>query len=406
MHIINITPTQYHNYANLHKTKSFGQTLEYSNLAKNKLFLGLVDDFNNIYAAALLIIKNISPSIKEAYAKDGFIIDYKNFDLVKTFSLELKKYLKKIKITYLIINPKFTLRSYNKTNNLLEDNSNILNNLKNIGYIDDEYTDDFSKYDVVIENNSAKKIYNNFNRNAKRKIKDSLNMGITLYKGNNNDIETFYNIIKKKTPKKLSHYYNLMNTYNTKNNKIDIFFTILEPKLFLSKIKTKYEKEVQKNEKIHKYISKNQGKIDEKTLNKKINSDIILEKYKKLLNKAIYFCQTNKENITIGTCMTITNDKEVCFLIDGYNEEYRDIYSNHLLKWAIIKKYLKNNYKKFNLGEIHKDYKDKKSKYYGQYQYKISFGGKIIEYTPNLILILNKPKYLIYKTFYKRKKKH
>ena len=58
MHIINLTPTQYMNYANIHNTKSFGQTLEYSNLIKNKLFLGLIDEQNNLYAAVFLIIKN------------------------------------------------------------------------------------------------------------------------------------------------------------------------------------------------------------------------------------------------------------------------------------------------------------------------------------------------------------
>lgn len=405
MQIVNITPTQYKNYAVLHNTKSFGQTVEYSYLAKNKLFLGLTDNSNNIYAAVLLIIKNISPRIKEAYAKDGFIIDYKNSNLLKTFTIELKKYLKKEKITYLITNPKFTLRSYNKNHNLLEDNSHILNTFTNLGYITDGYNDDFSKYDIIIENNKYKKIYNNFSRTAKRKIKDNLNMGITLHKGNTSDVETFYDIIKKKTDKKISYYYNLMNTYNSNHNKMDIFFTKLNPQSFLESAKKAYEKEYKRNEKIYKSIQKNNGKMDEKTLNKKIISDVLLEKQKNLLNQAISFSRDNKESIIIGTCITIKNNKEINFLIDGYNEKYRDIYSNHLLKWAIIKKYSLENYKRFNLGEIHKDYKDSKNKYHGQYQYKISFGGKIVEYSPNLVLIINNPLYFIYKHFYKQRKK-
>jgi lipid II:glycine glycyltransferase (peptidoglycan interpeptide bridge formation enzyme) len=71
-----------------------------------------------------------------------------------------------------------------------------------------------------------------------------------------------------------------------------------------------------------------------------------------------------------------------------------------------MKKYIKQNYKTFNLGEIHKDYKNKDNKYHGQYKYKIGFGGIIAEYPPNLILVINKTKYFIYKTFYKNKKKH
>ena len=55
----------------------------------------------------MLIIENISPNIKKAIANDGFIIDYNNFDLVKQFTTELIKHLKKLKITYLTTNPTF-----------------------------------------------------------------------------------------------------------------------------------------------------------------------------------------------------------------------------------------------------------------------------------------------------------
>ena len=53
MKIINLNSTEYHNYANIHSKRNFGQTIEYSMLSfnhnKRKLFLGLVDDNNNIY---------------------------------------------------------------------------------------------------------------------------------------------------------------------------------------------------------------------------------------------------------------------------------------------------------------------------------------------------------------------
>lgn len=405
MQIIELTKDQFKNYASLHHTKSFGQTYEYSNLIKNELFLGMIDNSNNLYAAVLLNINNISPKIKEAYAKDGFIIDYTNTDLLNEFINELKIFLKKRKITYLITDPKFHLYTYNKDNNIEKDNNNILSTFLNLGFIKDTYQDDFSKYNVIINSNNINKIYKNFSRHTKRNIKENINMGITLHKGNINNLETFYNIIKKKTNKSISYFYNLINTYNTKENKVDIFFTKLNPQIFITNAKKLYEKEFNRNERIYKYIAKNHGKMDEKTLNKKIYSDTLLEKRKKLLNQAIDFSAKYKDNIIIGTCMTIKNNKEIHFLIDGYNEQYRNIYSNHLLKWALIKKYAKLNYQIFNLGEIHKDYKNQKNKYFGQYQYKIGFGGKIIEYPPKLILTINKPLYFIYKTFYKQKKK-
>ena len=122
----------------------------------------------------------------------------------------------------------------------------------------------------------------------------------------------------------------------------------------------------------------------------------LLEKYRNLLTDAINFSKNNSESVIIGTSAIIKNNKEIYFLIDGYKEAYRSIHSSHILKWALVKKYSDLGYKIFNLGEIHKDYQNKNSKYHGQYMYKIGFGGNIVEYPPNLLLVINKPVYSAY----------
>ena len=410
MKIIVLNQVQFRNYSNIHSSRNIGQTIEYSQLEENydsdKLFLGLIDDNNNIFAATLLLIKNISPNVREAYAPNGFLIDYSNFELVKIFTEELIKYLKNLKITYLITNPMFKLRVYSKQNNLIENNQNILDNLIKLDYQPIGYNNEFSKYDIIIDNyTSIDDIYRKFNRNTKRNIKESLNMGISLHKANINDLEDFYNIIKKKTNHNLSYYQNLMNIYNTKDNKMEIFFAKLDPQQFLLKIKKIYEKELRRNEAIHLSIQKRNGYMTEKELNKKINSDSMLEKYKELLNKAILFSNKYDKSIILGTCAIIRNNKEIYFLIDGYNESFRNIHSSHILKWALIKKYSLLGYKIFNLGEIHKDYNNKETKYHGQYMYKIGFGGNIIEYSQNLLLVINKPIYSAYINLKKLKPK-
>ena len=395
MRIITLTQTQYRNYSNIHNQRNIGQTIEYSLLEENrcykKLFLGLVDESNNIYAATLLLIKNISPTVKEAYSPNGFLINYSNFNLVKDFTEQLIKYLKKEKITYLITDPMFKYKIYNKQNILIENNENILNNLIKLDYKVNGYNSDFSKYDIIIENyNDISDIYRKFNRNTKRNIKESINIGITLHKGSIKDINTFYEIIKKKTKHNLSYYQNLMNIYNTKDNKMEIFFVKLNPQIFLINAKKIYELEKSKNEAIYQNIQRNNGKMTEKILNKKINSDRTLEKYKELLNKAITLSNSKDDNIVIGTSAIIRNNKEIYFLIDGYKESFRSIHSSHILKWAIIKKYYSFGYKIFNLGEIHKDYLNKTNKYHGQYMYKIGYGGNVVEYPPTLLLVINK----------------
>ena len=410
MRIVALTHTQYKNYANIHKEKNFAQTVEFSMLQINneyeKMFLGLVDSSNNLYAATLLVIKNVTPRIREAYAPNGFLIDYANFNLVREFTEELTIYLKKHKITYLTCDPMFKLRIYNKTNTLIENNQNILDNLIRLDYKPIGYSNDFNKYDIVIDNyGNIDNIYRKFNRNTKRNIKESLNIGVSLHKGSIADIDAFYQIIKKKTTNSLGYYQNLMNIYNSKDNKMEIFFAKLDPQKFLFRIKKVYDKEAKRNEAIHKSIQMRYGKMTEKELNKKINSDSLLEKYKVLLNEAILFSNKYDKSVVIGVCAVMRNDKEIYFMVDGYNEEFRKIHSSHMLKWALIKKYSLLGYNTFNLGEIHRDYANKENKYHGQYMYKIGFGGNIVEYPQKLLLVINKPVYTAYVNFNKLKQK-
>ena len=409
MKIINLTQTQYRNYANIHSKRNFGQTIEYSNLKfntdKKRLFLGLMDDMDNIYAATLILIHSVSPGIYEAIAPNGFLIDYNNFELVRTFTEELKKHLLKQKVTYLITNPMFKNKVFLKDNHLIENNDNILYNLNDLGYKSLGYFSEFEKYDVIIENNdSINDIYNNFNRNTKRNIKEALNLGINLQKGKINEINKAYEIFKKKTNKSLAYYENLASIYNNTNNKLEIFFAKLNPHKYLVNTQKLYEKEKTNNEKIHNIFNSHIGNINEKLLNKKINSDNTLERLKNELNNAIGINQKYNEDIIIGTSIIIRNNHEIYFLIDGYSENFRNIHTTHILKWAIISKYYKDGYRVFNLGEIHQNYFDKTNKYYGMFRYKIGFGGNIIEYPPNLLLVINKPLYAMYNKINSRKK--
>jgi len=407
MKIISLTSTVYHNYANIHSHRNFGQTIEYSmlkyNADKKRLFLGLVDDNENLYAATLILIHSVRPGIIEAIAPNGYLIDYANFDLVKTFTEELIKYLKKEKVTYLVTNPMFKYRVYDKNNYIIQNNEALLNNLYRLDYKSLGYYSDFERFDVIIENDSINSLYNNFNRNTKRNIKDTINMGITLHKGTIKDIEDAYNIIKKKTKHNLAYYENLMTIYNNNDNKMEVFFAKLNTHKYLVNIQKLYNKEKQENEKIHNIFDNHLGNITEKLLNKKINSDNTLEKLNQELNRAINLNQKYTDDILVGTSIIIKNNHEIYFLIDGYKEGYKFIHSTHILKWAIIKKYYELGYRIFNLGEIHKNYQDKSSKYHNQYLYKIGFGGNVIEYSPNLVLIINKPLYTIYKNINRKK---
>ena len=399
MKIIELTQTQFKNYSIIHSQRNFGQTVEFSLMNNNsfKLFLGLIDDNNNIHAAALILINKIKNQGIKAIAPDGFLIDYTNYELLKEFTSELIQYLNKKKVTFLITDPMFKYKIYDNKYNLIKNNQYILNNLISLNYKDIGYQNEFEKYDIIIENSiSSSDIYKHFNRNTQKHIREGINYGITLHKGKKEDIEKAYDIFKKKTPYNISYYKSILSSFDTEDNKMEIFFAKLNPKAYLINSKKLYEKELINNEKIHKKCSQNIGKIAEKLFNKKMNSDNRLKKLHENLKKAIDINNIYQKDLIIGTSLIIRNNREIYFLIDGFKDDYRSIHSTHILKWAIIKKYFKLGYRIFNLGEIHKDFNNIDNKYHNQYLDKIGFGGNIIEYPPNLLLVINKKRYIYY----------
>ena len=64
MHIVELTELQFKNYSNLHSRKNYKQSVEYAKLEEtkgyNNLFLGLVDEQNNVHAATLILVKNLN----------------------------------------------------------------------------------------------------------------------------------------------------------------------------------------------------------------------------------------------------------------------------------------------------------------------------------------------------------
>ena len=177
MKIIRLNELQFKNYSNMHNMQNLCQTIEYSHIEENrtkeKEFLGLIDENNNVCAAVTIIVKNLIMNNKMATIYNMPLIDYNNYSLLNIFFEELKKYLKKEGYIYITINPMYYQRVFDKNNNLLIDNTSITDNMLRIGFKKMGYQNKFSKYDIIINNNNTKDIYKNISRNTKRTIKEN-----------------------------------------------------------------------------------------------------------------------------------------------------------------------------------------------------------------------------------------
>ncbi len=406
MHIVTLTEKKFNENRTKFDINNYKQTSEYAKMMQKNgfkiLYLGLEDDNENVACMTLILEKRFKGKYKIGYAPNGFLIDYKNYNLLSEFTKNLHEHLTKLNYIYLRLNPIFNYKVYDSHSVILKSQSNILDNFKSLGYILVEPKNKFEKFEAILNtNDDINAIYNSFNRNIKRKIKDCNLIGITLLK--NDDLDTFYKLVSKKNKHSLEYYKQMKDSFNNDNCKFEIYFAKLNPEIYLNNYRYLLKNELEINNKLNEKMINMFIPKTKKLLDKKINSDKLINKYKQKVIEASEIFSKYPDGLIVGTCAIIVHNKCVYFIEEGYEEKLRNIYSIAMLKWEIIKLYSSYGYNIFNLGQIPPSLYNKGSKFYGLYLSKTSFNPQIFEYCDNLDLVVNKYIYKLIMKLQKRK---
>lgn len=134
MKLVEIKPNEFNELALSEPNESFYQTANwgefYSSLGYNPIYIGYIDDHSVYTALALILVKNKESffSHKTAICPYGYLINYYDKDLLRNFTIDLKKFLSKKGIGELTINPNVTYLTSRGNNDLL------IKNITNLGY--------------------------------------------------------------------------------------------------------------------------------------------------------------------------------------------------------------------------------------------------------------------------------
>ncbi len=391
--------TDYNSYS-VYQTPEYGLTME--NQGFDNLIVGLVDHNDNILGASILLIEK-QLAFKYAYAPKGFLIDYHDFELLKLFTSKLKKFLARLDIVAVKLNPLIIKNVHNIKNNKIESNIDYdiaFSNLKKLGYYHYGYNFYFEalkpRYEAIIDINKPFYIlFNEIKKEYRTKIRSAEQNGIKIYKGKTSELKYMYLHSKKKYPRDITYFEDLYYSFN-KNNMIDFYYAKLDTTVYLKETQKKYQETDQENAIINNLILTNPTKSNTKLINRKINSDNLLANYKKNLVLATDLLKNNPDGIILASVMVITYRDTVYILMDGYDPKYRLFNAKHLLIWKLIEKYSNIGYKKFNLGGVTNPELEQ-NKYKGLNQFKTNFGANIYEYAGDFELITNNTKYFMYK---------
>lgn len=386
-----------YNISTVYQTSQYALTM--NNQDYDSILLGLVDSNNNIQAATLILITN-NRKFKFAYSPRGYLIDYRNEELVTLFTRFIKEYLNKNNVVTLKINPPiFKTIYYIKENNIYKNNyyDHILNFLISLGYKHLGYNSYFEgirpRFEAVINLESDEKdIFDNLKRELKTKIRNAKKTGIKIIKGNDNDLNILYDQIKIKYPRNFKY---LEDTYKffKKSNSIDFYYTKLDTVKYLQETGKSLEEKENEVLKINNKIQSNNS--SNKNISKKMNMDLDVYKYNKQLVEATKLLKEYPDGLITSSALIAKYKDEVTLLIDGHNKLYKNLNAKHLLIWELCKIYKKEGYKKFNLGGIANINIDD-NKYKGLNNFKQSFNPYIIEYMGDLEIITNSSLYFMY----------
>ena len=389
MQIISLTEIQFKNYSRIHSRRNYFQSIEFANFQKNRgyqvLYIGLLDDSDNVIAASLILGKTILGKYLYGYVPGGYLINYDDVQTFKKFSELLKKYLYKLNYVYIIVNSLITIKEYDKKGNIISNHNKYIELFETSEYVKSKQ----KELNVCAKLNLIKKdsVYNNFSRFVKRNIKDAKFKGIKIIKGSVKDVEKFYYFIKKKDKHNINYYKGLFNNLNTENNKFEIYFAYMDTNEYLKNCHIALNKEKAKNEKLRQKLLKNNN---DNNIVYKMQSDKLIDKYDNELSKAIQLNTQYKDGTIVATVGIIKTNNTINFVVDGYDSNLKFIKSSYLIKWEIIKEYLKLGYTNFNLGYL-PDYQEK---FKGLYLSRIGFNCNIYIEPGQYNLIVNN---MIYK---------
>ncbi|MBR3490389.1 MAG: peptidoglycan bridge formation glycyltransferase FemA/FemB family protein [Bacilli bacterium] len=402
MEIRQLTAEEFDNFAKNYPYKNFYQTAEYGTLmdrhAFNDYYLGLIDDANNLVAATLILVNRVMIGYKWGYCPRGYLIDYKNEQLVRNFTELLAAFLKKRNFMFIKIDPQIIYKSHEKTGevNTLVDNEGIYNTLLNCGYQHGGFNLNFEnlkpRWNAVVTCKPEDKIFSLYSKEIRNKVRKADNRGVEVIKGEPENIRDFYELISYKNEKRKLNYYLDMFEIFGKSDMFDIFFARINTSKYIEKSKNLYEKEEIRNNELNMQLEENIDSNNKNTIIKrKMNSDSLLNSYKQSVIKSAELFKTNPVGIVVAACAVVKYNGEIFFLIDGIDNNYKDYCPNHYLKYILMDMYHSQGYNRFNLNGISGDF-TKGSKYYDLTRFKLGFGAHVEEYLGEFTLVINKSK--------------
>lgn len=397
---------------NVYQTRSWG-IFEKSN-GWHTYYVGL-DDKGRIKAASLILSKEV-PLIKKRifYCPRGYIINYKDIELLKIFNKEITIFAQGKNAIYIKIDPYVMYKQRDINGQVIEngiDNSKVVENLKQLGYNHFGFNTGLETekprwmYMLKLENKNLEDIMKEMDSKTRQIIRKNERKGIHVRDLLKDELPLFKEIMRQSNARRhledkpLSYYENMWNALNSEDIlKVKIAYIDFDEYLENTiKERDKYERELA--DRTDKKTS-NSLKVNEEKYEQKQNDDKNeIDRLNKEIEEIKKYQYEYGHRVNLGAILLLTYGNEVLALFDGTIEKFRNFKSSYTLHHEGIKYALEHGYKRYNFNTITGNF-SQDNPLYGIYQFKRGFGGEVVELVGEFELIIDKFGYSLYKNVY------
>ncbi|MDD6879310.1 MAG: peptidoglycan bridge formation glycyltransferase FemA/FemB family protein [bacterium] len=378
--IENIKKQEYEDFVSNNEKSHFLQSYEWGVFCKKSKnltphYVGLKEN-NKLIATALLLEKKLPLGYSYFYCPRGFIIDYKNKDLLKEFTNNIKLYLKKYKAIYFRIDPDIPLQKLSIKGDVIDKENNnydIVNFLKKIGYKHKGFNKNFEcsepRYTFRLNiNKSIEEIINGFHPTTKNIIRRKNPFNLIISKNEDDLIEEFYSTMIE-TGKRVGiatyplKYYELFYKELHKCNMSDIYTV----KADVDELKKIYKEKL-------KIVQKELDSVKSESKKKEYTNQL-----NKILKEKKEIDSIEKKQIVLSSMITAKYNDKVWTVHGGNTTALRFLNANYEIYYKIIEDSNRENYKIVDFFGTTGN-PDKNNKIYGIHLFKSRLGGEYTEF--------------------------
>lgn len=419
MKLIKLSKEEFKEFADKHEQITFHQTEEWANLKKENgweaHYVGLKDD-KKIVAGALILSKKL-PIIKKKmfYSPRGFLLDYKNKELLKTFTEEIKKYAKKEKAIFIKIDPYVEYQERDNNGEIVKDgyeNKEVVDNLKELGYkffgfnLMQDTLQPRWMHVIEINGRDEEEVQKDMESKTRQILRKNEKSSIKTHEITKEELPLFKSIMEHTGERRdfidrpLSYYEAMWDNLH-ESGILKILIADIDFKEYYENTKKEIE-EIEKSlkDRIYKHDNQILKMNEKKYLSTNKQDEESIERLTKQLDKIKEYQSKYGDKKTLGTILFLIYGNEVLSLFGGTDDNLMQFQSAYTVHYAGIKYAIDNHYKRYNFYGITGDF-NKDNPLYGLYLFKKSFGGHVVELVGEYDLVVSSFWYHTYKIAFK-----